>query len=153
MSCCSCRWSETTSLNYGKLLVYYLFTRGYMSMESHGEIISKRENGTNRRKPSPSASLPSTNHTYTGPNANSNLRGEKPACNCLSHGTEDQLPSQSERWWHEAVRTSETSVSFNEATRYKIAEELPLMYSTNILGRISGCAATSVKIVLGCTIW
>jgi hypothetical protein len=46
--------------------------------------------GENRRtqgKTSPSATLSTTNPTWTDPGSNPGLRGGRPAANCLSHGT------------------------------------------------------------------
>jgi hypothetical protein len=42
---------------------------------------------TTRRKTSPSATLSTTNLTWTDPGSNPGLRGERPATNRLSHGT------------------------------------------------------------------
>jgi hypothetical protein len=42
---------------------------------------------TTRRKTCPSATLSTTNLTWTDPGSNPGLRGERPATNCLSHGT------------------------------------------------------------------
>jgi hypothetical protein len=40
-----------------------------------------------REKTCPSATLSTTNPTWTDPGSNSGLRGERPATNRLSHGT------------------------------------------------------------------
>jgi hypothetical protein len=45
------------------------------------------ENRRTRRKTCPSATLSTTNPTWTDPGSNSGLRGERPATNRLSHGT------------------------------------------------------------------
>jgi hypothetical protein len=45
------------------------------------------ENRTTRRKTCPSATLSTTNPTRTDPGSNSDLRGERPTTNRLSHGT------------------------------------------------------------------
>jgi hypothetical protein len=45
------------------------------------------ENRSTRRKPCPSATLSTTNPTWTDPGSSTGLRGESPATNCLSHGT------------------------------------------------------------------
>jgi hypothetical protein len=45
------------------------------------------ENRSTRRKPRPSATLFTTNPTWTYPGSNPGLRGERPATNRLSHGT------------------------------------------------------------------
>jgi hypothetical protein len=42
---------------------------------------------TTRRKPCPSATLSTTNSTWTDPGSNPGLRSERPATNRLSHGT------------------------------------------------------------------
>jgi hypothetical protein len=55
-------------------------------MDSHGGMMP----GENRRiwiKTCPIATLSTTNPTYTDPGASSNLRGERPVTNRLSHGT------------------------------------------------------------------
>jgi hypothetical protein len=45
------------------------------------------ENRSTLGKPCPSASLSTTNPTWTDPGSNPGLRGERPASNRLSHGT------------------------------------------------------------------
>jgi hypothetical protein len=45
------------------------------------------ENRSIRGKTCPSATLSTTNFTWTVPGSNPGLRGEKPATNRLSHGT------------------------------------------------------------------
>jgi hypothetical protein len=47
------------------------------------------ENRRTREKTCPSATLSTTNHTWTDPGSNPGLRGERPATNRLSHGTAD----------------------------------------------------------------
>jgi hypothetical protein len=46
-----------------------------------------REKPTTRRKTCPSATLSTTNPTWTDPGSNPGLSGERPASNRLSHGT------------------------------------------------------------------
>jgi hypothetical protein len=46
-----------------------------------------RENGRTRRKPCPSATLSTTNPTWTDPGMNPGLHGENLVTNHLSHGT------------------------------------------------------------------
>jgi hypothetical protein len=48
------------------------------------------ENQSTRRKTCPSATLSTTNPTWTDPGSNPGLRGERPATNRLSHGTANQ---------------------------------------------------------------
>jgi hypothetical protein len=45
------------------------------------------ENRCTRGKTCPSAALTTTNPTWTDPGSNPGLRVERPATNCLSHGT------------------------------------------------------------------
>jgi hypothetical protein len=45
------------------------------------------ENGRTRTKTCPSATLSTTNPTWTDPESNPGLHGERPATNRLSHGT------------------------------------------------------------------
>jgi hypothetical protein len=45
------------------------------------------ENGSTRGKTCPSATLSTTQPTWTDPESNPGLRGERPATNRLSHGT------------------------------------------------------------------
>jgi hypothetical protein len=45
------------------------------------------ENRRTRGKTRPSATLPTTNPTWTDPGLNPGLRGGRPAANRLSHGT------------------------------------------------------------------
>jgi hypothetical protein len=54
---------------------------------SHSGIILTGESRRTRRKPFPSASLPTTNPTWTDLGANPGFRGERPATNHPSHGT------------------------------------------------------------------
>jgi hypothetical protein len=56
-------------------------------MESYGGMILTGENRSTRRETCPSATMSSTNPTYTEPGANSGLRGERPATNRLSYDT------------------------------------------------------------------
>jgi hypothetical protein len=51
-----------------------------------------RENRRTRAKTCPSATLPTTNPTWTDPGSNPGLRGGRPAANRLSHGTADFRP-------------------------------------------------------------
>jgi hypothetical protein len=44
------------------------------------------ENPSTRRKPCPSATLPTKNPTWTDPGSNPDLRIKRPATNRLSHG-------------------------------------------------------------------
>jgi hypothetical protein len=50
-----------------------------------------REKPTTRRKTCPSATLSTTNFTWTDPGSNPGLRGERPATNRLNHGTAKRL--------------------------------------------------------------
>jgi hypothetical protein len=50
------------------------------------------ENRGNWGKPSPSATLSTTNPTWTDPGSSPGLRGERPATNRLSHGTAFVVP-------------------------------------------------------------
>jgi hypothetical protein len=45
------------------------------------------ENRSTQGKTCPSATLSTTNPTWTEPGSNPGLRGGRPATNCLSHGT------------------------------------------------------------------
>jgi hypothetical protein len=58
-----------------------------MSLESDGGIILTGENRRTRRKTCPSATLSTTNPTWTDQGANPGLLGDRPATNDLSHGT------------------------------------------------------------------
>jgi hypothetical protein len=51
-----------------------------------------REKPTTRRKTCPSATLSTTNPTWTDPGSKPGLRGVRPATNPLSHGTAYQSP-------------------------------------------------------------
>jgi hypothetical protein len=57
------------------------------------QVMEHRWNETDRGKPKysgktrPSATLSSTNPTWTDPGSNPDLRGDRPATNRLSHGT------------------------------------------------------------------
>jgi hypothetical protein len=50
-------------------------------------MIQTGETRRTRRKTCPSATLSATNPTWTYPNANPGIRGERPAINCLNPGT------------------------------------------------------------------
>jgi hypothetical protein len=50
------------------------------------------ENQSTRGKTCPSATLSTTNPTWTDPVSNPGLRGERPATNSLSHGTATYKP-------------------------------------------------------------
>jgi hypothetical protein len=56
-------------------------------MESDGGMTLTGESRSTRSKTYPSATLSTTNPTWTDPGANQGLRGEKPSTNHLSHGT------------------------------------------------------------------
>jgi len=75
------------SLNSGHQRAYCSSPRWYMSMESHGGIILTGENRRTRRKTCPSATLSTTNPTWTDTGTNSGLSCERPATNRLSHNT------------------------------------------------------------------
>ena len=49
------------------------------------------ENRSTRRKTCPSATLSTTNHTWTDPESNPDLRGERPATYHLNHGTAHKI--------------------------------------------------------------
>jgi hypothetical protein len=51
------------------------------------EWYTDRKNRRTRRKPCPSATLSTTNPTWTDPGEKSGLRGQRPVTNDLSHGT------------------------------------------------------------------
>jgi hypothetical protein len=55
-----------------------------MSLESDGGMILTGENRTTRRKTCPSATLSTTNPTWTDLGAKPGIRGERPAANDLS---------------------------------------------------------------------
>jgi hypothetical protein len=54
-----------------------------MSMESHGGIMLAGGNLRTRRKSCPSSTSSITNPTWIDLSANTGLRGERPATNCL----------------------------------------------------------------------
>jgi hypothetical protein len=69
-SCC------LLSLNCGHQRAYCSAPRWYMSMESHGGMISAGENWRTLRKTCPNATLSITNPTWIDPSANPGLRDE-----------------------------------------------------------------------------
>jgi len=71
-------------------------------MESHGGMILTGENRKTRRETCPSATLSTTNPTWTDPGANPGLSGERPATNRLSHGMAKLFIS------HTLIRNNET---------------------------------------------
>jgi hypothetical protein len=85
--CCSCRWVKSVSLNCGHQQAYCSCPRWHMSMERHGGMIRTEEIRRNRRTACPSATLSTTNPTWTDPCANSGLCSERPATNCLNHAS------------------------------------------------------------------
>jgi hypothetical protein len=58
-----------------------------MSMVSCGGMILTGENGRTRRKVCPSVTLYTTKPTWNEPGTNPGLRFERPATNCVNHGT------------------------------------------------------------------
>jgi hypothetical protein len=84
--------------------------RWYMSVDSHGEMILTEDTRNIRRKFCSSATLSTTNLTWTDPGANPDFRGERPATNRLSHGmaypNNTKLPVQllwTWRWRHSGI--------------------------------------------------
>jgi hypothetical protein len=69
--------------------------------------------------------LSTTNPTWLDPGANPVLRGERPTTNNLNHGTElsEVLTAFFTALMMEAVRTSDTSVSFYETAWNSIPED------------------------------
>jgi hypothetical protein len=63
-----------------------------MSMESDGGMILTGEIWRTRRKTCPNITFSTTNPTRIEPGANPGLRGDRPATNCLSHGTTHPRP-------------------------------------------------------------
>jgi hypothetical protein len=61
------------------------FNQVLQLMENQWKEID-RGKPTSRRKTCPSATLSTTNLTWTDPGSNPGLRGERPATNRLSHG-------------------------------------------------------------------
>jgi hypothetical protein len=74
-------------LNYNHQCAYCSPPDDNMSMESDGGMILTGENRRTRKKTCPSATLSTTNPIWTDPCAKPGLRVDKPATNCLSHGT------------------------------------------------------------------
>jgi hypothetical protein len=58
---------------------------------------------TTRRKTCPSATLSTTNLTWTDPESNPGLRGERPATNRLSHGTAVYVILLSDLVWRTSI--------------------------------------------------
>jgi hypothetical protein len=88
------------SRSYGRTTALRLFVQPYDKDENEQfffyqvlQVMEHRWNETDRGKPTtwrktcPSATLPTTNPTWTDPESNPGLRGERPATNRLSHGT------------------------------------------------------------------
>jgi hypothetical protein len=75
-------WISTPHLAH-----YCSFPRLYMSIESHSEIILTGENQVTWRKTCPSATLSTTNPTWTEPGSNPGLCDERLVTNSLRHGT------------------------------------------------------------------
>jgi hypothetical protein len=71
-------------------LAYYAFPRLYEFGERRWNDVLTGENRRTLTKTCPSATLSTTNLTWTDPG----LRGDKPATNDLSHGTAQEVP----RW-------------------------------------------------------
>jgi hypothetical protein len=62
-------------------------SKWYTNIESHGGMIDRGKPKISKEKILPTATLFTTNPTWTDPDANPSLRGERPAANRLSHGT------------------------------------------------------------------
>jgi hypothetical protein len=69
-------------------LAYYALPRWYEFGERRWNDILTGKNRRTRRKTCPSVTLSTTNPTWIDPGANPGLRGERPATNDLSHGTD-----------------------------------------------------------------
>jgi hypothetical protein len=78
-TCCSCRWGETMSLNCSHHRAYCSSPSWYITMDRHGGKILTGENRRTWRKICTSATLFTTNPTWTNPAANTDLRGERPS--------------------------------------------------------------------------
>jgi hypothetical protein len=106
-----------------------------MSVENDGGMTLTGENRRTRRKTCPSATLYTTNPIWIDPGGSPGLRSERPTTNCLSHGT--ALPKiftasiiKTFALMTEAVRISETPVSFYGTAQHNIPDESRLHYLT-----------------------
>jgi hypothetical protein len=86
LSCCSCQWGETMSLNCGHQLAYCSFLWWYVGVMSWWNDFHRRKNEKCWEKTCPSATLSTTNPTWIDQGANLGLCGRRPVTNCLSHG-------------------------------------------------------------------
>jgi hypothetical protein len=75
------------------------------------------ENRSTREKTCPSATLSTTNPTWTDLRSNPGLRGEKPATNRLSHGTA--------LWLHVTVANSSSGKSLSRYSKFIFLYSLP----------------------------
>jgi hypothetical protein len=87
-----CLWGENMSLNCDHQRACCSSPKWFMIIESHCGMIMTGENRRTRRKTCTSATLSTTNLTWTEPVANPFLCGERPAAYCLSHGTTGIVP-------------------------------------------------------------
>jgi len=104
-----CLWTAATNMP-----IFHIHPpTWYMSMESHGGMILTGVKGRTRRKTCRSATLSTTNPTWTDPAVNPCLRGERPATNRLSHGMAvtwcNYMPNNFEIWQN--CDTSATSMT------------------------------------------
>jgi hypothetical protein len=76
---CSCQCGETVPLNCSHQQTCLYGEPWWYDMDRRGR--------KTRRNTTSSDTLPTTNHIWAYPDANPGLRGERPATNCLSHGT------------------------------------------------------------------
>jgi hypothetical protein len=83
---CSWRWGETMSLNCVHKRAYCSSSKQYMSTESPGGMILTGKTQKKWRKTCHSATMSTTDPTYTDLGANPDLRGESPTTNHLSNG-------------------------------------------------------------------
>jgi hypothetical protein len=83
--CSSYRWRETMSLNCSHQQACCSSHRLCMSMDSHGGMMLTGESRRNSEKPCLSATLPTTNPTWTDQGESPGLRSNRPAANRPSH--------------------------------------------------------------------
>jgi hypothetical protein len=80
---CSCRWGESVSLNCSHQRAYCSSSKWCMDMESHGGMILTGEKRRTLRNTLASATLSTTNPTWTDWGAKQGLHGEE-ACDVTS---------------------------------------------------------------------
>jgi hypothetical protein len=90
-TCCTCQWGEKMPVNCNQQWASCSSLKWYISLESHGGMMLTDENQRTQRETCPSATLSTTNPTWTDPSTNLGPCYERPATKHLNHVMADFL--------------------------------------------------------------